>query len=639
MLSLFYLILAASALGFLIFIHELGHYWMARREGMKVEAFSIGFGKPIYSWERDGVKWQFCWLPFGGYVRIAGMEKKGRLEPHEIAEGFYGKSPLSRIKVALMGPIVNIVFALFAFTCIWMTGGRLKPFSEYTQILGYVDPSSSLYAEGIRPGDQIEQLNGKPFKSFNDFLYSAISNSSSMRIEGEHRDYFQNSKNPFSYAFQFQEGEEGIRKIQSLFSKIAPADYLICAGALPPDSPMQGSGVEVGDRIVWVDGESIFSQSQLVSTVNAPKVLITVQRGDTIFVAQAPRIRVGDLRIDQGIKAELEDWQHEAHIEGKFSQLYYLPYDLNTEGVIQGPIIYLDENSEEKTPSVRDIRSHQVFELQPGDRILAVDGMKTPFSYELLKQLQTRHIQILVQREKNRSVISWQDADKALTKDIDWQGVAQMVSSIGTDHLVQDVGDLKLLNPVEPKPILGFSHPKDRYTKAFTEREKEIQEIEDPLEKERAVKSFEKERDRLKLGIQLQNLQVAYNPNPIEQFTGVIKEVYRTLSSLLTGKVSPKWMSGPVGIVQVMHHGWMVSFKEALFWMGMISLNLGIINLLPIPVLDGGHICFSLWESITKKRISSKTMERLVLPFVMLLIVFFVYLTYHDLARLFHRFF
>src|SRR5580693_8001939 len=99
--SILYMLLALLALGFLIFIHELGHYFVARREGMTVEVFSIGFGKPILTWEHKGVKWQFCWLPFGGFVRIAGMEKRGSLEPYQIPDGFYGKKPGARIRVAL----------------------------------------------------------------------------------------------------------------------------------------------------------------------------------------------------------------------------------------------------------------------------------------------------------------------------------------------------------------------------------------------------------------------------------------------------------------------------------------------------------------------------------------------------------
>ena len=74
MTSIFYIFLALMGLNLLVFIHELGHYIVARREGMRVDVFSIGFGKPFVSWTRKGVKWQICPFLFGGYVRIAGME-------------------------------------------------------------------------------------------------------------------------------------------------------------------------------------------------------------------------------------------------------------------------------------------------------------------------------------------------------------------------------------------------------------------------------------------------------------------------------------------------------------------------------------------------------------------------------------
>ena len=134
----------------------------------------------------------------------------------------------------------------------------------------------------------------------------------------------------------------------------------------------------------------------------------------------------------------------------------------------------------------------------------------------------------------------------------------------------------------------------------------------------------------------MQDERVNYNPSPIIQFKAVFSEIWDTLSALLTGALNPKWISGPIGIVQVVHDNWMVGIKEALFWLGAISLNLGMLNLLPIPVLDGGTILISLVELITGKRLSIKTMEKLILPFAILLITFFIFLTYQDLSRLFH---
>jgi regulator of sigma E protease len=131
---------------------------------------------------------------------------------------------------------------------------------------------------------------------------------------------------------------------------------------------------------------------------------------------------------------------------------------------------------------------------------------------------------------------------------------------------------------------------------------------------------------------------VEYNPTPTQLFSSVFSEIWRTLSALFTGALNPKWISGPIGIVQVVHDNTMLSIKEGLFWLGAISLNLGVLNLLPIPMLDGGTILISLIEMITRRRIHPKTLEKLVLPFAIILIVFFIFLTYNDLSRLFSGF-
>jgi regulator of sigma E protease len=405
---------------------------------------------------------------------------------------------------------------------------------------------------------------------------------------------------------------------------------------------MKESGIEYGDRIIWADGELIFSKNQLVSTINESKALVTIRRGRETFVTRIPRIKMSDLRISAQQRAELDDWQHEASIPGKFSELYYIPYNLTVDNTIEGPISYLNDQAEEQFPSSGGERNHFRSQLKVGDQILAIDGTPVKFSYELLDRLQTRQVQIIVNKEERSSPISWKEGDKAYLGSVDWLAVGGMVSSIGTDDVVRQHGKLKLLNPVIPKSRMDFSLPpevRNRFDSQLLAEKKTLEKIQDPEERERALQMLEGNHNKLMLGLSLTNRQVFYNPTPIAQFCDVFKEVYRTIKALVTGYVSPKWMAGPIGIVQVMHHGWMISFKEAIFWMGMISLNLGILNLLPIPVLDGGHICFSLWEAITKKPIKAKTMERLILPFVILLVAFFIYLTYHDLARLINRFF
>src|SRR5579862_149745 len=640
--NLLNILLAAFGLGFLIFIHELGHYWMARREGMTVEVFSIGFGKPFYTWERKGVKWQFCWLPFGGYVRIAGMEKKGNLEPYEIADGFYGKKPWSRIKVAAIGPIVNLVFAFLAFCLLWISGGREKFFSEYTHLIGWVDSCSSLYNSGVRPGDEIDQLNHRPFHSFQDLLYASLLEDKSPVISGEEINYFAAEKSPFSYTFSMTSQLKGMDRVHTVIDTFGPAGFLIYRDTypLPEGSPMKESGIKNNDRLIWADGKVIFSKNELISTINEPRALLTVKRDEHTFLARVPRIKIADLRMSATQKSEMEDWQHEGGLKGRNQDLFFIPYIVSGQCDIEEPLIYLNENSQEESPCASN-RSETETPLVSRDQIVAIDGISVHSSFELMKYLQTRHIQIIVQNEKDIQPIQWKEADKNFARTIDWQALGTMICSIGTDQSIREMGNLRLLEPIEPKRMDEISLSESMRVSmenSVAAQKKAIEEIKNPQEKQNALRQFEDSQRKLLLGIPLQDHPVHYNPSPFALFGNIFKETWRTLVALVSGILSPKWLSGPVGMVQVMHQSWTVGAKEALYWLAVISMNLGILNFLPIPVLDGGHICFSLWEAVTKKHIKSKTMERLIIPFILLLVALFVYLTYHDIVRLIGKF-
>jgi regulator of sigma E protease len=623
-----YFLLALFGLGFLVFIHELGHYFMARRVGMKVEAFSIGFGKPFYTWEHQGVKWQLCYLFFGGYVRIAGMEKKGSIEPHEIPDGFYGKRPWQRIQVALMGPIANFIFAFVVFIAIWALGGREKPFSEFTQLIGWVDPQSHLYEEGLRAGDQIESYNHRPYKGYSDLFYAAILDHQKGDLKGYHHDYLDQGKEPFSTSL------DSSREIRALL----PASYVIYSNPIK-DSPLLNSGIQEGDRVLWVDGELIFSQAQLSQVLNQPKTLLTVQRGGKTFLARVPRLSVADLRLASSSLAELDDWQNEAGLKTRVKQLFFIPYNLDLRGVIENAVSYIGADSDEHLPKAAE-RSPLDTPLERGDRIIAVDGIPVNSSFKLLAELQTKHAQIIVQRRQNAPIPSWKDEDAHFYEGVQWDRLQQMIQSIGTGAPVTSEGELHLLSPIELKPFSAFAaaqsdHGQDRLAAQM----KEIEAIKDPKARAKALAQLEQEQNKFKLGFMPQDQLVNYNPSPGALFVSSCKDTWRTLVALFSGNVNPKYMSGPVGIIEVMHHGWGVGVKEALFWMAVISLNLGIFNLLPLPVLDGGHICFSIIESITKKPIKAKVMELLIIPFIILLVAFLIFVTYHDLMRVFGRFF
>lgn len=647
MISFFYIILALLGLSFLIFIHELGHYFMARRLGMRVETFSIGFGKPIVSWMRDGTKWQIGWILFGGYVKIAGMDTTEKQDLYDVPEGFFSKGPFDRIKVAFMGPFVNIVFAFLAFAALWILGGREKSFNEYTAKIGWIDPKSELYAQGIRPGDEVTAYNGNAYESAKDHLYAPMTASSDLRVDGYKVNAGTGDKTPFEMRLKPYSHPSSIEKGIVTVGILHPASYLIYDrlpnggdNPLPEGSPIQNSGIQYGDRLVWADGERIYSVKQLSHLINDNRILLTVKRGDQTVLRRVPRVPVQELKLDPEVKEELIDWQFEAGLNGtRFQQLYALPYNLNNESVVEGRIKFIDkENELEAFPE--HPYSDEEAPLQIGDKIIAAGGVAVAKSYYLLAQIQHKFITLIVERSpQGFPRVSWSSADADFDQQIEDKNLHAITSRLGTANPLTASGNLVLLKPAAPKVRSEFilsPESQVQFTTTLLEQKKEIANITDPDQRAKAMALLEDQEKQLLLGLpSLQDRQVNYNPNPIALFDRVFSEIYRTLGALFSGSLNPKWLSGPIGIVQVVHDSSMVSLKEALYWLGAISLNLGVLNLLPLPVLDGGTICLSFFELITGKRLKAKTLEKLVIPFAILLIGFFIYLTYNDLSRLF----
>lgn len=592
-ITIIYFVLAVLGLSFLIFIHELGHYYVAKKKGMHIETFSIGLGKPFYSWKREGVQWQICYLLFGGYVKISGMEKQGELEPHEIPNGFFSKSPLARIQVAIAGPLMNVIFALICFTLLWIAGGRRKSFNEFTHIVGFVDSKSSLYQSGLRPGHKVIELNGKKFTGFKDFLYSAIMKPAERSLQALDISCLALESQPLTISFH------DAPPASSDFTMPYPASYLFINSIQGQSLKM--SGITEKDRIIWVNGENIFSAAQLQQVINAPEVLLTIERADDTLLIRAPRVRIRDIQMETFEQNELEDWQYEARIPGDLYQKYFIPFAITYDLSIEKPLSFVDANAQVLTPT----------QVQIGDKILAIDGVPVEKARDLFKVIQEKHVQMIVQRPKTPISNSWKEVDDVFIQSVNWKNLHTLQSSIGKHQELQSMGDLIILRSVIP-----YVHEETSHTESTQISPK-----------------------RLVLGGELQDLSVQYNPSPFTLLGDALQEIWLVFSNLFRGKLSPKYLSGPVGIFQLMQQSWIGGLSEAIYFLGIISLNLGVLNLLPIPVLDGGHILFSLYEWITKSRIPSKTMERLIIPMVVLLVVFFIYVTYQDILRLLQRVF
>ena len=170
---LFTILMFLAVIGPLIFIHELGHYFVGRWFGVKADTFSIGFGRELFGWtDKRGTRWKVGWLPLGGYVKFAGdmnpasmpTDEWLNLPPEERAKTFQARPVWQRFLIVLAGPATNFLFAIIAFMIIFgMYGYPSTPASA-----GEIERGSVAAQAGFRPGDRVLSINGTRIDTFAD---------------------------------------------------------------------------------------------------------------------------------------------------------------------------------------------------------------------------------------------------------------------------------------------------------------------------------------------------------------------------------------------------------------------------------------------------------------------------------------
>ncbi|WP_375793342.1 site-2 protease family protein [Chlamydia sp. 12-01] len=619
-MTIIYFILAALALGVLVLIHELGHLLAAKSVGMAVESFSIGFGPALYKKKIGDIEYRVGIFPFGGYVRIKGMDKREKgvdADPdsvYDIPQGFFSKSPWKRIVVLAAGPIANILLAFVAFGALYISGGRSKAYSEYSRIVGWVNPI--LKEKGLNLGDEILTCNGKPYYSDKDAITSALLDRH-LSFKGIHPAYLSKTSREFSLDTEFDVNKNGI--------PLAGASYLLYRYQEPisKESPMYSANMLPGDRLVWMDGQILFSPMQVSQMLNEAYAFVKISRYDQELSLRIPRMLASTLYLSPYVRNELIDNQYEAGIKGKWSSLYTLPYMINSYGYVEGELQPIDPES--PFPLMEE-------KLELGDRILAIDGTPVSGSTDILRLVQNHKVSIIVQKMTSEQLedVDSSIADERFIRSYDAKDLLSIINSIGSAQEVRESGQYRLLPPVQPKPWISI------YSDDLLNKRREMaKKFKNQDQQRYYLDRIEIEKQKLSLGIPLKDMTVKYNPSPDTLIVNISKDSLRTMKALVVGRLNPQWLSGPVGIVHMLHKGWSLGISEALFWIGLVSINLAVLNLLPIPVLDGGYIVLCLWEMISRRRLNMKLVEKMLIPFSLLLIAFFIFLTFQDLFRFF----
>jgi regulator of sigma E protease len=309
MLSTFlYIALALFALGFSIFIHELGHFIAAKKRGLVADRFSIGFGPRLFGWHRNGTDFRLSLLPLGGYVSLPQLADMGRLEGGEENEGDR-LPPISyadKMIVAVMGAVFNLLFALVLSLVLWGVGREIVKstsvgfVAEEIRNADFEIVPGPAYVAGIREGDVIYSIDGKVVPDWW---------------------YFQNA---IATGVGREPGENGRRQVEvgilregkllefTVFPELVSSERMRYIGVEPetdetsapivmrlePGMPAIEAGLLPGDRLIRLDGEDIISGAFL-STYLAKhgdrSINVTVERkGEELTLPIQPRIKEGE---------------------------------------------------------------------------------------------------------------------------------------------------------------------------------------------------------------------------------------------------------------------------------------------------------------------------------------------------------
>ena len=272
-------------LGILVTIHEYGHFWVARRCGVKVLRFSVGFGKVLFSWkDKQGTEFAIAAIPLGGYVKMLD-EREGDVPEDQLDQAFNRKTVWQRMAVVSAGPIANFLFAIFAYWLMFMTGiTQVKP------LIGTVQEDSLAAQAGLQSQQEITAVNGVAVSSWSDVNYQLI------RFLGETGDLELQVKQGPSYQLpvvRWLADADEPNPIRDLgISPYSPSIPPILAD-LNPGDPAEQAGLKTGDLIQAVEGQSISQWHEFVTHVQGhpskPLLLTVLRDGQPLDITLIPK--------------------------------------------------------------------------------------------------------------------------------------------------------------------------------------------------------------------------------------------------------------------------------------------------------------------------------------------------------------
>ena len=542
-------------LGILIFVHELGHFLVAKYNKVRVETFSLGFGPKLLKYKWGDTTYCLSLIPLGGYVKMFGDDPTAVISEEDKQHSFTHKNLKQKTAVVLAGPLMNFFFAILVYT-IMAVYGELA----VSPIVGDLDTTSAAAQAGFKSGDTILSIAQSPVKTWEE-LEQRIEENGGQKLSFEviHEGSKEKSKldvtpqtvsNKNILSWDDKVGEvTGL----SFFSRMS------FIGVSAEKSIAYQAGLRTGDLVVEIQGQKIDKWRSIVSNLSAlantpEKIEIKVQH-DAAWSVQDKDAKTTSLFIE--IPTDAKGLGGSALLD-KLG--------------IESPEVFLAE-LEKDSPAFKA-------GMQRGDKILAIDGKDVKNFAAIAAGIQaftaekSKALNIVVSREGQVVKIPVQPALK------------ERSSIQGKDEVRYEIGIKPLISTTQTTFILSATNPFD------------------------AVK---------------RGLSLTF------KWTGA---TVLSFVRLAQARISPKNIGGFFSIGMMAKRSWQIGLSQFLSTMGILSLNLFILNLLPIPVLDGGHLLFYTIEFAQGAPLSLKKMEMAQQVGMLLLLGLMVFAMFNDITRI-----
>ncbi|HEY0122037.1 MAG TPA: RIP metalloprotease RseP [Rhizobium sp.] len=532
-------------LSLLVFVHEMGHYLVGRWSGIRIMAFSIGFGPEIAGFtDRHGTRWKLSLIPLGGYVRFFGdedassktdVDQLSAMTEEERARSFAGAKLWKRAATVAAGPIANFILAIAIFAVLFSVYGR----TVADPVVAMVTRDGAAAEAGIEPGDRLVAIDGNSIATFDEVQrYVGMRPGRNILLTVE-RD---GQKRDFNIVPKLAEDTDQFgNKMEMGRIGIALVDPLVTA--VEPGGPAARAGVQAGDRLIAVDGNNVATYYDIARYIGdrpGKSVVLTVERNH----------QTRDFPMVPEALAETDSSGNKK--------------DVGSIGI--SPVDPLVATVAEDSPAAGA-------GIVIGDRILSVDGRVVGSIGEVQRYVASR-------------------ADKTVVLSVEHDGVAR---------------DVQVMPKTAGEPD-AFGKETEIGSIGITDGQKPI-----------------------KLRYE------AYGPfralsEGVKQTGSIISGTFEYLGNVIGGYMKADQLGGPIRVAQLSGQMATLGFSAVLQFAAILSVSIGLLNLMPVPVLDGGHLMFYAIEAVRGKPLGARAQDiafRIGFAMVLSLMVF---ATWNDIS-------